>query len=71
LYCPFGTGLDDVAGVGFMAYLHSRNLSTARMIWLFLALAIGSGIVVAGRAHSKRLDELDNLHSQGFFNDPY
>ena len=42
-----------------------------RMIWLFLALAIGSGIVIAGRAHSKRLDELDDLHSQGFFNDPY
>jgi hypothetical protein len=29
LYCPFGTGLDDVAGVGFMTYRHSRNLSTA------------------------------------------
>jgi len=41
------------------------------MILLFLALAIGSGVVIAGRAHSKRLDELDDLHAQGFLNDPY
>jgi hypothetical protein len=41
------------------------------MILLFLALTIGSGVVIAGRAHSKRLDELDDLHAQGFLNDPY
>ena len=41
------------------------------MIFLFLVLAIGSGIVIAGRAHSKRLDELDDLHARGFLNDPY
>lgn len=29
------------------------------MIWLFAALAICSGIVIAGRAHSKYLDEMD------------
>jgi hypothetical protein len=71
LYCRFGTNLDVAAGVWFMTYRRSRNLSAARMIWLFLALAVGSGIVIAGRAHSKRLDELDDLHSQGFLNDPY
>jgi hypothetical protein len=54
-----------------MLHRDSKELLDGRMIWLFLALAIGSGIVIAGRAHSKRLDELDDLHSQGFFNDPY
>jgi hypothetical protein len=41
------------------------------MILLFLVLAIGSGVLIAGRAHSKRLDELDDLHARGFLNDPY
>ena len=41
------------------------------MILLLLVLAIGSSIVIAGRAHSKRHDELDDLHAQGFLNDPY
>jgi hypothetical protein len=37
----------------------------ARMIWLLSAIAIVT-IVMAGRAHSKRLDQLDDLHAQGF-----
>jgi len=41
------------------------------MIWLFAALAVCSGIVIAGRAHSKYLDEMDDLHAQGYLNDPY
>jgi hypothetical protein len=40
------------------------------MFCLFLALAALSGVVIAGRAHSRRLDELDNLHAMGFLNDP-
>jgi hypothetical protein len=27
-------------------------------------------VVIAGRAHSRRLDELDNFHAMGFLNDP-
>jgi hypothetical protein len=39
------------------------------MIWFFGALAVCSAIVIAGRAHSRRLDYLDDLHSHGFLND--
>ena len=31
------------------------------MIWLILSLVVCTAIVVAGRAHSRRLDELENL----------
>jgi hypothetical protein len=37
------------------------------MIWLVLAIAVVT-IVIAGRAQSKRLDELDRLHAQGYLN---
>ena len=37
------------------------------MIWMLLAIALVT-IVMAGRAHSKRLDELDRLHAQGNLN---
>jgi hypothetical protein len=40
------------------------------MLYLFLALSSIAAIVIAGRAHSRRLDELDNLHAMGFLNDP-
>jgi hypothetical protein len=40
------------------------------MIWLLSAIAIVT-IVMAGRAHSKRLDELDDLHAQGYLNKPW
>jgi hypothetical protein len=39
----------------------------AGMIWLLSAIAVLT-IVMAGRAHSKRLDELDELHARGFLN---
>ena len=37
------------------------------MIWLLSAIGIVT-IVIAGRAHSKRLDELDDLHARGYLN---
>jgi hypothetical protein len=40
------------------------------MLYLFLVLSAVSALVIAGRAHSRRLDELDNLHAMGFLNDP-
>ena len=40
------------------------------MLYLFLALSAYAAIAIAGRAHSRRLDELDNLHAMGFLNDP-
>jgi hypothetical protein len=40
------------------------------MFYLFLVLSALFAIVIAGRAHSRRLDELDNLHAMGFLNDP-
>jgi hypothetical protein len=39
----------------------------ASMIWLLAAIAVVT-IVMAGRTHSKRLDELDDLHARGFLN---
>jgi hypothetical protein len=39
------------------------------MIWLLVALALMAAIVIAGRAHSKRLDELDELHAKGHLNE--
>lgn len=43
------------------------QLWEAGMIWLLAAIAVVS-IVLAGRAHSKRLDERDDLHARGFLN---
>jgi hypothetical protein len=37
------------------------------MIWLLVALGLVT-IVIAGRAHSRRIDELDDLHARGFLN---
>ncbi len=37
------------------------------MIWLLAAIVVVT-IVMAGRAHSKRLDEQDDLHARGFLN---
>jgi hypothetical protein len=37
------------------------------MFWLLLAIVVAT-IVMAGRAHSKRLDELDDLHARGYLN---
>jgi len=39
----------------------------AGVIWLLSAIAVLT-IVMAGRAQSKRLDELDDLHARGFLN---
>lgn len=39
------------------------------MIWWFAAFAVCAVIVIAGRAHSRRLDRLDDLHARGFLND--
>jgi len=39
------------------------------MIWLCLATAsVIVAVVIAGRAHSRYLDRLDDLHAQGFLN---
>ena len=40
------------------------------MLYLFLALSAYAAIVIAGRAHSRHLDELDHLHAMDFLNDP-
>jgi hypothetical protein len=40
------------------------------MLYLSLALSGFAAIVMAGRAHTRRLNELDNLHAMGFLNDP-
>jgi hypothetical protein len=37
------------------------------MIWLLIAIGIVT-IVIAGRAHSRHLDELDDQHAHGFLN---
>jgi hypothetical protein len=37
------------------------------MIWLLAAIGVVT-IVIAGRAQSRRLDELDDLHAQGYLN---
>ena len=37
------------------------------MIWLLSAIVVAT-IALAGRAHSKRLDALDDLHARGFLN---
>jgi hypothetical protein len=40
------------------------------MMWLCLATAfVIAAVVIAGRAHSRHLDRLDDLHAQGFLND--
>jgi hypothetical protein len=39
-----------------------------RMIWLVAGLVICAAIVVAGRAHSRYLDRLDDLHAKGYLN---
>lgn len=40
------------------------------MFWLFVASVVGATIVIAGRAHSRYLDRMDDLHAQGYLNDP-
>jgi hypothetical protein len=40
------------------------------MLYVFIGLATVAAAVIAGRAHSRRLDELDNLHAMGFLDDP-
>jgi hypothetical protein len=40
------------------------------MIWLIIAICVVT-IVIAGRAHSRRLNELDELHARGFLNDSW
>jgi hypothetical protein len=40
------------------------------LVSVFIGLAVIAAVVIAGRAHSRRLDELDNLHAMGFLNDP-
>jgi hypothetical protein len=42
----------------------------AAMLYLLLVLAGLAAILMAGRAHTRRLNELDNLHAMGFLNDP-
>jgi hypothetical protein len=42
----------------------------AGMLYLLLVLSGLAAIVMAGRAHTRRLNELDNLHAMGFLNDP-
>jgi hypothetical protein len=44
-----------------------HKIMGAGMIWLLSAIAVLT-IVMAGRAQSKRLDELDDLHARGFLN---
>jgi hypothetical protein len=39
------------------------------MIWLVAGLVICAAIVVAGRAHSRHLDRLDDLHAKGYLNE--
>jgi hypothetical protein len=39
----------------------------ASMIGLLATIAVVT-IIMAGRAHSRRLDELDDLHARGFLN---
>jgi hypothetical protein len=39
------------------------------MIWLFFASVVCATIVIAGRAHSRHLDRMDDLHAQGYLND--
>jgi hypothetical protein len=43
------------------------QIMDARMIWLLSAIAVVT-VIMAGRAHSRRLDELDDLHARGFLN---
>jgi hypothetical protein len=38
------------------------------MMWLVLVVALATVVIIAGRSHSKRLDELDELHAQGRLN---
>jgi hypothetical protein len=38
------------------------------MVWLLAVLFVGA-VVVAGRAHSRYLDRLDDLHARGYLND--
>jgi len=53
----------------FAGWLDDRTNANGRdpMIWLLLPIALVT-IVMAGRTHSKRLDELDRLHAQGNLN---
>ena len=51
-------------------FLSSVEPKGNRVIYVILILAAVVAVVIAGRAHSRRLDELDNLHAMGFLNDP-
>ncbi len=39
------------------------------MVWLLAFLFIGAVVIAAGRAHSRYLDRLDDLHARGYLND--
>ena len=39
------------------------------MLWLSAFLFIGAVVIVAGRAHGRYLDRLDDLHARGYLND--
>jgi hypothetical protein len=41
------------------------------MIWLLLSIAACTAVVVAGRAHSRWLDKLDDLHARGHLNESW
>jgi hypothetical protein len=60
--------LPACGATGRLSYIATR-VGVFSMFWVFGALAVCSAIVIAGRAHSRRLDELDDLHSRGFLND--
>jgi hypothetical protein len=38
------------------------------MMWIFVTIEVCAAIVIAGRAHSKPLDRLDDLHARGYLN---
>jgi hypothetical protein len=39
------------------------------MVWLLAVLFVGAVVVLAGRAHSRYLDRLEDLHARGYLND--
>jgi hypothetical protein len=43
-------------------------MRSGRVIWLFGVFVVSAAIVIAGRAHSRRLDKLDDLHARGYLN---
>ena len=60
---PRGRWLHDLSSVA--------QQSVTRVIWLLVAIALAlmAAIVIAGRAHSKRLDELMSFMPKGILNE--